>query len=225
MPSTPLTPSHSLPLEHARASYPWRQRKRGLTNRQTGRGTRRKCMQTRQTHSHPGSRTMAYTRIYIYIYIERASTGREGGGGWCSGAQPRLKQGRNNEDLKGWLGRGDQRLNEGVHGFQQPHWVAIRHPQAKQEQFAIIITIQDLRAERVRFSVRLVPSLTRNTRCNGCTRPRCLGNIWPTFPRENFLGRCLVPMLDAKTFLLGRDWRGEVLIYRHIESRRIKVSC
>ena len=41
-----------------------------------------------------------YVYIYIYVYIERASMGGWGEG-WCSGAQPRLKQGRNNEDLKG----------------------------------------------------------------------------------------------------------------------------
>lgn len=111
-------------------------------------------MQTEARHSQPAG-------TYIENIHGNRDREREG---WGSGVQPRLKQGRNNEDLKGWLGRGDQRLNEGVHGFQQPYWVAIRHPQAKQEQFAIIITIQDLRAERVRFSVRLVPSLTKNTR-------------------------------------------------------------
>lgn len=55
--------------------------------------------------THPGHAWYIYIYIhicaYIYIYIERVSTGWGDGGRVVFRGQPRLKQGRNNEDLKG----------------------------------------------------------------------------------------------------------------------------
>lgn len=56
-----------------------------------------------QTHIQDTRGIYIYIHIcaYIYIYIERVSTGWGDGGRVVFRGQPRLKQGRNNEDLKG----------------------------------------------------------------------------------------------------------------------------